>query len=229
MAGYSHEYRSNTRRIIHYEALRDVLWERIQSFLTPSLPHKSLDARWRMYGLNPQFRFCRYEPGQKFAAHYDGNFMVSSENKSFYTFMIYLNGGFDGGATNFLSDSATPPRGRVLESLAPEPGMLLVFQHNIFHEGEELRSGLKYMMRSDVMYKLDTLDNEQQTLQSRSIQEAQELIGLAEQYESQGKFTEAIAMYKKAYKLAPELEHNEKLDNSEGPADSKQAQSSSSS
>lgn len=203
--------------------MRDVLWERVQSFLTPSLPHKTLKARWRMYGLNPQFRFCRYEPGQKFAPHYDGNFMVSSEDKSFYTFMIYLNGGFEGGATNFLSDAASPPRGRVLESLAPEPGMLLVFQHNIYHEGEKLTSGLKYMMRSDVMYKLDPVENEDDAIRARQTQEALELLGLAEQYESQGKFTEAIAMYKKAYKICPELEHKENIYYSGGPADSKVA------
>jgi hypothetical protein len=34
----------------------------------------------------------------------------------------------------------------------PEPGMVLIFQHNILHEGERLGSGKKYIMRSDVMY-----------------------------------------------------------------------------
>lgn len=71
--------------------------------------------------------------------------------------MIYLNGGFEGGATNFLSDSSRPPRGRVLASLPPEAGMLLVFEHNIYHEGEILKSGRKYMMRSDVMFKMDSI------------------------------------------------------------------------
>jgi tetratricopeptide (TPR) repeat protein len=175
--------------------------------MTQELSHKSLKAKWRAYGLNPQFRFCRYEPGQKFAAHYDGNFAISSEDKSFYTFMIYLNGGFDGGATNFLSDSATPPRGRVLESLAPEAGMLLVFQHNIYHEGEELRGGLKYMMRSDVMYRLEDAENQDDSVAAKQLAEAQELVNLAEQLEYQGRHSEAIQLYKKAYKLAPQLEH----------------------
>ena len=178
-----------------------------------------MNARWRAYGLNPQFRFCRYEPGQKFAPHYDGNFQISSENKSFYTFMIYLNGGFDGGATHFLADSAAPPRGRVLEALPPQPGMLLVFQHNIYHEGEELRTGLKYMMRSDVMYQLDPIDASE-TVASRNLLEAQELLGLAEQYETQGRHAEAIAHYKKAYKLAPQLE-GKMVEESHGIADSK--------
>lgn len=175
--------------------------------MTAEVPHKVLPQTWRVNGLNPQFRFCRYTPGQKFAPHYDGDFMIDSSEKSLYTYMIYLNGGFDGGATNFLSDSASGgARGRVLESLPPSAGMLLVFEHQIYHEGEELRSGVKYMMRSDLMYKLDAVKTFEETADLQRVQEAQELLALAEQREAQGKFDAAVSLYKKAYRLAPELE-----------------------
>lgn len=221
--GYSSSYRSNTRRIIYYENLKNIIWDRVKDFITTTVPHSTLSSKWEAYGLNPQFRFCRYEPGQKFAPHYDGNYAISTEDRSLYTFMIYLNGGFDGGATNFLSLSADPSD-RVLESLAPSAGMLLVFQHNIYHEGEELRTGVKYMMRSDVMYKLvSASSSESDTLDNRRIVEAQELLNLAEQKEAQGRFEESIALLKKAYKLAPELEHKEAFGDPSG-APSKQEQ-----
>lgn len=208
MKGYNLNYRSNTRRIIYYDDLKEIIWERTKSFMTAEVPHKTLQQKWRVNGLNPQFRFCRYTPGQKFAPHYDGDFIIDSSEKSLYTYMIYLNGGFDGGATNFLADGASGgTRGRILESLPPEPGMLLVFEHQIFHEGEELRSGVKYMMRSDLMYKLDEVKTFEDAEDVRRMQEAQELLALAEQREAQGKFDAAVSLYKKAYRLAPELEN----------------------
>ena len=32
------------------------------------------------------------------------------------------------------------------------PGMVLVFDHGIMHEGSELKKGRKYCVRTDVMY-----------------------------------------------------------------------------
>lgn len=177
--------------------------------MTPTLAHKSLSATWKADGLNNSFRFCRYDPGQHFSAHYDGNYVVNSGYKSQYTFMIYLNGGFDGGATNFLdpgSKSVVTLQYPVLESLKPEAGMLLVFQHDIFHEGERLRSGRKYMMRTDVMYTLEE-DGVAKKDDNMRLQQAEDLLHLAEQLELQHKHAEAIQAYRKAYKLAPELEH----------------------
>ena len=34
----------------------------------------------------------------------------------------------------------------------PETGMTLVFNHTLFHEGSEVSSGKKYVLRSDVMF-----------------------------------------------------------------------------
>lgn len=44
--------------------------------------------------------------------------------------MIYLNGGFTGGATRFLTHTH-----EVLHSLQAKPGMVLCFQHNTYHDG----------------------------------------------------------------------------------------------
>jgi hypothetical protein len=43
-------------------------------------------------------------PGGHFGAHYDGCFVESEDERSIFTFMIYLNSGYKGGLTRFLSD-----------------------------------------------------------------------------------------------------------------------------
>jgi hypothetical protein len=78
---------------------------------------------------------------------------------------------------------------------------VLVFQHNILHEGEKLASGQKYLMRSDVMYQQQVAPS-QQTPMSLAL----ELIDLAEQHETSGRMNDAISCYQRAYKLCPELE-----------------------
>jgi hypothetical protein len=55
--------------------------------------------------------------------------------------MVYLNGGFSGGETNFGEVRVTP-----------ETGLGLLFDHYLLHEGTAVISGRKYVLRSDVMY-----------------------------------------------------------------------------
>jgi hypothetical protein len=37
--------------------------------------------------------------------------------------------------------------------IEPHAGMALLFQHRLLHEGSEVTSGVKYVVRSDVMYR----------------------------------------------------------------------------
>jgi hypothetical protein len=55
--------------------------------------------------------------------------------------MIYLNDTYKGGATRFETFA-----------LEGQAGMALVFDHGLIHEGGEVSEGLKYVLRSDVMY-----------------------------------------------------------------------------
>lgn len=55
--------------------------------------------------------------------------------------MIYLNAEYEGGATRF---EAVKVNGRA--------GMALIFQHGLIHEGAEVLHGVKYALRSDVMF-----------------------------------------------------------------------------
>ncbi|XP_070199983.1 uncharacterized protein [Littorina saxatilis] len=95
-------------------------------------------------------RFLRYDPGHFFKPHYDGKHKRENGERSFFSLQLYLNEGFEGGSTTFLSRHDTERLERV--EVVPKTGSVLIFQHDIYHEGSELIKGRKYAMRSDVMY-----------------------------------------------------------------------------
>jgi hypothetical protein len=136
------DVRNNDRLIWDDPALADTWWQRVADFFPPEF------GRWKALGLNERFRFYRYKPGQKFSQHRDGSFERSKSEMSWMTFMVYLNDGFEGGCTRF--DLATEPDPI---SIAPVAGQALAFMHDRVHEGEEVRSGVKYVLRTDVMYR----------------------------------------------------------------------------
>jgi len=112
--------------------------------------HVPAEMRFRrLVGANERFRCYRYKPGMRFAQHADGSFGREND-KSFYTFLIYLNDGFTGGEKK--SNMATQPE----LSIRPEVGLGLVFQHPIVHEGAEVTSGIKYVARTDLMYRKES-------------------------------------------------------------------------
>ena len=57
--------------------------------------------------------------------------------------MIYLNDNFKGGETKF-NDLV----------VAPKKGSALVFYHYLVHEGTEVIEGIKYVLRTDIMFRL---------------------------------------------------------------------------
>jgi hypothetical protein len=59
-------------------------------------------------------------------------------------------GGFQGGATRFLDRNGT-----VKLELPPQTGSALVFLQedmDLYHDGEQIKEGKKYILRTDVMY-----------------------------------------------------------------------------
>jgi hypothetical protein len=123
------------------------LWQKLRLFVPTTR-----GSNWRACGHNERFRFYRYDPGQRFAWHLDGSFERTPTEQSAYTFMVYLNDRFEGGATEFdfrFAGVQDDPIVRVV----PETGMALVFYHRILHQGAPVVSGRKYVLRSDVMYR----------------------------------------------------------------------------
>jgi predicted 2-oxoglutarate/Fe(II)-dependent dioxygenase YbiX len=134
------DIRDNDRVMLDDEELARQLFERAR----PLLPATWFG--WELCGFNERFRFYRYGPGQRFAPHTDGYYERPNGERSHLTFMVYLNEGFEGGATLFerWGDSL---------DVVPRAGMALVFYHKLVHEGTEVLKGRKYVLRTDVMYR----------------------------------------------------------------------------
>lgn len=131
------EVRNNTRVMRDDPALAALLWERVRAVVPPVV------GAWRAVGLNERLRWYRYEPGQYFRWHRDGCFARSDRERSLYTVMFYLNDDFEGGGTEFREEPAV---------VWPRRGAALVFEHSLLHQGAPVRSGTKYVLRTDAMY-----------------------------------------------------------------------------
>lgn len=127
----------NNYRLLHTdEALANQYWQKLKDHC-PALIEDNEAA-----GLNEQFRFYKYELDQRFKRHIDGRFTRNEQEESRITFMIYLNEEFEGGETSF--DQV---------SIQPKTGTALCFIHEQKHEGCPVTQGIKYVLRSDVMYR----------------------------------------------------------------------------
>lgn len=135
------EVRNNTRVMFDDPALAMTLFERVRSHVP-----ERLEEHWRLCGANERLRCYRYAPGEYFAPHFDGAFVRSENERSLLTFMVYLNECEAGGHTGF-SDLELEVR--------PRPGRALLFSHRLRHEGATVLEGLKYVVRSDMMYRRD--------------------------------------------------------------------------
>ena len=90
-------------------------------------------------------------------AHCDGVYETPDRSeRSYYTLHLYLNdkeangseGELKGGATTFFSYDMH----RRLD-VEPKTGRILIFQHReLLHSGDDVLSGLKLTMRTDIMY-----------------------------------------------------------------------------
>ncbi|KEQ77796.1 hypothetical protein M436DRAFT_59754 [Aureobasidium namibiae CBS 147.97] len=115
---------------------------------------------WEATRLNERMRFLRYQGGEYFRVHEDGVYQTpDGSERSFFTFHLYLNGNggisdagddqVQGGATTFHSHNMMQ-RYEVL----PKTGRVLIFQHrNLWHSGDDVVQGVKYTMRSDILYR----------------------------------------------------------------------------
>eukprot|EP00009_Paramoeba_aestuarina_P010840 CAMPEP_0201525040 /NCGR_PEP_ID=MMETSP0161_2-20130828/26475_1 /ASSEMBLY_ACC=CAM_ASM_000251 /TAXON_ID=180227 /ORGANISM="Neoparamoeba aestuarina, Strain SoJaBio B1-5/56/2" /LENGTH=221 /DNA_ID=CAMNT_0047924761 /DNA_START=27 /DNA_END=689 /DNA_ORIENTATION=- len=141
------------------EEVANLIFDRVKPFIEvdyeagkgiqDGIPKGEYEGRWRAVGLNECFRFCRYEKGGFFLPHFDGGFDRSRCNRSIRTFMLYLNNDFGGGKTSFYSDQqqhySIPRVKNVLTQINAKPGMALVFNSELLHDGGLLESGNKYI------------------------------------------------------------------------------------
>jgi len=128
--------RNNDRVIYDSKELAKVLYKRAKETLYDDFIDSFL------IGLNERFRFYRYGVSQEFKPHQDMPYQRNENVQSEFTFLVYLNDNYEGGQTKFKD-----------YTVGPKTGMLLVFKHELLHEGTKVKQGIKYVLRSDVMYR----------------------------------------------------------------------------
>lgn len=126
--------RNNERAMLDLPEWRRTLWERLAQAGLPVL-EGAMAA-----GLPRDLRFYKYSAGQRFKMHKDGPWTEGGLS-SRLTLLVYLNDSFAGGATDFRSFA-----------VQPATGAALLFVHDTWHEGAAVTAGIKYVLRSDVMY-----------------------------------------------------------------------------
>jgi prolyl 4-hydroxylase len=139
--------RNNATAIVRDAGVADALWRRIEARVPAAIT-----AEWdgprrlvRAAGLFVPVRVYRYEAGERFGLHHDQSYRAGAA-RSLLTLLVYLSDAEDGlvgGETEF------PEQGRVI---APRAGSALWFQHALLHAGREVTGGVKYVLRTDVLY-----------------------------------------------------------------------------
>lgn len=153
--------RVNDRYQVTDAGFANILWQ--ETALKQLILNYKNQALWKgdVLGLNSNIRVYRYKPGQFFDQHYDESNKVSfgpdkTPAHTTWTLLIYLTT-CQGGETAFYPESMTKGE------KSPEPvvvgletGMALLHKHGddcMLHEGKEVKSGEKWVLRSDLVVK----------------------------------------------------------------------------
>jgi len=165
---YPQAYRGNLRLITTDHGLAAALWERVRPYVPETIELRGDQlgkSTWRAVGLNEVFRIAKYYEGHRFGAHCDAWFQRHSDERSFFTLNVYTNtvAPENGGRTRFYCEGSerrarykAEQEGAIDLAVQPEAGLAVVFRHGpqdeLLHDGERLSGGVKYLLRSDVMY-----------------------------------------------------------------------------
>lgn len=151
-----------------------ILWQRVKPLLADS---NNIFQGKKPAGLNARFRFYRYQQGDFFKKHIDGDWpgsrVINNElihdaypdRWSKMTFLILLNESFEGGATQFWvnkDDSSKPAHyeqeAKSVDIRTPAGGVLC-FPHgrhplHCLHSSEQITQGVKYIIRTDILFEI---------------------------------------------------------------------------
>jgi hypothetical protein len=112
--------------------------------------------------INECFRINKYEDGQEFIPHRDAQYVKTTFERSNYTLLTYLNDDYDDGETIFhVAKDYYVNNGYTIEEemklldekviIKPKRGMAVIFCQRCIHEGNVVKNGTKYVLRTDIM------------------------------------------------------------------------------
>lgn len=146
------------------DALSAQIWKRIAPYVPSEQTLEDDPAIWRAVGCNSNFRFAKYVQHlgpTAFAKHIDRPTIDEHDRCSMYTVNIYLNdlSQEQSGKTRFWSHPKG--MGKPVDHAGGTAGSVCLFKQANFsdtpwHDGQELKSGVKYLMRTDVIYVRDS-------------------------------------------------------------------------
>ncbi len=149
---YPPSYRNNHRIVFDDATLAAELAARMQAALGCELAIPEAE----FVGINPRWRGCRYQSGERFNIHQDGVFHANARTRSRLTFMLYLDDAenFIGGDTLFFADGPGTAGAQIeIGRYRPQLGALIVFSHPLWHAGDLVLAGSKTILRSDLLYR----------------------------------------------------------------------------
>lgn len=138
---YHTDVRNSMRRIIDCHDFAKLIEKRIYKYIPKT--YNNLEY----HSINHRFRFLKYEKGGFFDRHKDNNYK-NKESISLITILIYLNEDYKGGYTTFFS-GVDDKEGFTLK---PKTGMISLMDQEIGHCVPELTKGIKYVIRTELMY-----------------------------------------------------------------------------
>jgi len=152
---YPPSYRNNQRVVFDDAVLAANLAVRMQAAFGDELAMPDAD----FVGINPRWRGCRYQAGERFNSHQDGVFHADATTRSRLTFMLYLDDAqdFTSGDTLFFADGPGTAGAQIeIGRYRPQLGALIVFSHPLWHAGDLVIAGSKAILRSDLLYRDQT-------------------------------------------------------------------------
>lgn len=126
------------------DEFRSKLWERIKNLLPENA-----------YGILPKITLSMYNDYGFFPMHQD----VQYEHEGMFTkftLNIFLNEDFSGGETDFFMDNKTTLR----LSAKPKTGRGALFDEVIWHRGNTVTNGRKYLFRAHILMKEESMNQD---------------------------------------------------------------------
>ncbi|KAJ6630613.1 hypothetical protein B0H10DRAFT_1938824 [Mycena sp. CBHHK59/15] len=155
-----HNHRFSITSVDFAQRLHAVFVPHLPAFLPAARPTRgaaNAGVARVAHSFNSNIRVYKYTPLQYFGPHYDDDCRdPMSGAKSEWTLLLYLTGyedGVEGGETLFYQDDKGRPSEVIKAPLTR--GTALLHRHGrecMLHEGSPVLRGVKYVLRSDIMF-----------------------------------------------------------------------------
>ena len=142
------------------------IWNRIKEHIDNYIINDDIETNdncrvWRIIGINPLFRFIKYNNNDSLVPHYDSTYKYDSNIKSFKSIIIYLTNN-NSGETCFIKEKENKNNyddwdnneldTDIIFKINPLKGSLAIFDHNILHSSKKIENEEKIIIRTDLMY-----------------------------------------------------------------------------